>query len=161
MVEVTRFPELAGRCHLAVDGTGAGRPVVDPPRSARPDCVLMPAIITGGDTETTGGGYYRIPKRDLITGLQVLLQRGALRIAAGLTHGPTLEAEMAEMQVKVMPSGNEQYGAWREGTHDDLVLAVALACWSARKVYPNPPMGEDVWWSNKHYAEVERLRLRK
>jgi hypothetical protein len=22
--------------------------------------------------------------------------------------------------------------AWREGTHDDLVLAVALACWRAR-----------------------------
>jgi hypothetical protein len=25
--------------------------------------------------------------------------------------------------------GHDQHGAWREGTHDDLVLAVALACW--------------------------------
>ncbi|HEY7307847.1 MAG TPA: hypothetical protein VH643_00670 [Gemmataceae bacterium] len=26
--------------------------------------------------------------------------------------------------------------AWREGTHDDLVLAVALACWWAERSLP-------------------------
>ena len=49
---------------------------------------MMPAIITGGAAESLDGGYYRVPKRDLITGLQVLLQRGGLQIAAGLEHGP-------------------------------------------------------------------------
>ena len=29
VVQVTRWPDLAGRCRLAVDGTGVGRPVVD------------------------------------------------------------------------------------------------------------------------------------
>jgi hypothetical protein len=29
VVQVTRSRELAGRCHLIVDGTGVGRPVVD------------------------------------------------------------------------------------------------------------------------------------
>jgi len=79
-------------------------------------------------------GYYRIPKRDLITGLQVLLQRGGLEIAAGLEHGAALVEELAGMQVKVTPAGNEQYGAWREGSHHDMVFAVALACWSAKLV---------------------------
>jgi hypothetical protein len=146
VVEVTRSPELADRCHLAVDGTGVGRPVVDMLRRARAKGILMPALITSGDAETVGNGYYRIPKRDLIIGLQVLLQREALQIAAGLQYGPALVAEMGEMRVKVTAAGNEQYGAWREGTHDDLVFAVALACWCARKVYPNEPAGEDGVW---------------
>ena len=37
------------------------------------------------------------------------------------------------MRVKV--TGQEQYGVWREGKHDDLVLAVALACRGARKAF--------------------------
>ena len=50
--------------------------------------------------------------------------------------------EMADMRVKVTCSGYEQFEAWREGTHDDLVLAVALACWRAYKAKPNEPAGE-------------------
>ena len=54
--------------------------------------------------------------------------------------------EMAEMPVKVTLTGHEQYGAWREGQHDDLVLAVALACWGAKKMYPNPPYEDEAYW---------------
>jgi hypothetical protein len=39
--------------------------------------------------------------------------------------------ELMAMRVRVTPEGNAQYGAWREGAHDDLALAVALACWRA------------------------------
>src|SRR4051812_33604433 len=46
---VVRGPELAGQCHLVVDATGVGRPVVDLLRRARFNCNLMPALITGGD----------------------------------------------------------------------------------------------------------------
>ena len=88
VVEVTRSPELAGHSHLAVDATGVGRPVLDMLRDCPPGCILMPVIVTGGERETHEAGYYRVPKRDLIIGLQVLLQREALQIAAGLTHGP-------------------------------------------------------------------------
>ena len=87
----------------------------------------MPAKITGGDRETQSHGYYLIPKRDLITGLQVLLERGGLEIAARLKHGAALAAELTAMQVRVTPAGNEQYGAWREGSHDDMVFAALVA----------------------------------
>ena len=60
---------------------------------------------------TYDGGYWRVPKRDLIVGLQVLLQRGGLRIAAGMTLGPVLVQEMAAMQVRQKPAGHEQFGA--------------------------------------------------
>ena len=157
VVQVTRWHELAGRCRLAVDGTGVGRPVVDLLRRARPGCVLMPVNITSGLKQTEEGGYYGVPKRDLILGLQVLLQRGVLRIAAGLEHGANLLKEMTAMQVKITLSGHEQYAVWREGTHDDLVFAVALACWNAQNAYPNDPAGGEQWWTNQHQADAARI----
>ncbi len=85
------------------------------------------------------------------------MQCGALRIAAGMEHAAALVTEMQEMRVKVTPAGHEQYGAWREGTHDDLVFAVALACWAAKKAHPNPPMGDGGWWRNEHFEAAERV----
>src|ERR1017187_5844455 len=105
VVQVTRSGQLAGRCYLAVDGTGVGRPVVDLLRKAQPGCPLMPAIITSGGLETVDQGYYKVPKRDLIVGLQVLLQQRELQIAGGLADGPALLKEMADMQVKVSQIG--------------------------------------------------------
>jgi hypothetical protein len=87
-----------------------------------------------------------VPKRDLITGLVVALQRGMLQIAAGMENCPELLAEMAAMQVKITPRGNEQFGAWREGAHDDLVFAVALSCWGVRKAYPFDGSGKWAYW---------------
>ncbi|MFN7996935.1 MAG: hypothetical protein U0Q18_25195 [Bryobacteraceae bacterium] len=138
---VVRSAELAGRCHLIVDATGVGRPVVDLLRRARLNCNLIPVLITGGDLESQERGYYRTPKRDLISGLRLLLEMDSLQIATRLEHGPTLTSELAEMRVRMTGAGNEQFGVWREGAHDDLVLAVALACWGARKVYPAMPGG--------------------
>jgi hypothetical protein len=147
VVVVTRSADLEGQCQLIADATGVGRPVMDMLRRAGLGSRrLWPVLITGGDMETYANGHYRVPKRDLIVGLQLLLQRRGLQIAKGLKFGPVLAREMAEMRVKITASGNEQYGAWREGEHDDLVLAVALACWGARRVYPNPPYGEEAYW---------------
>ena len=64
------------------------------------------------------------------------MQQGRLQIAARMNEGATLVKEMAEMRVKISGSGNEQFGAWRSGEHDDLVLAVAMACWGVTRVTP-------------------------
>jgi hypothetical protein len=161
VAQVTTSPTLTGSCRLAVDGTGVGRGVVDLMRDARPGCVLMAVNITSGQQETYTGGYYGVPKRDLIVGLQLLLQRGFLKIAAGLEHGPELVKEMTAVEVKILPSGYEQYGAWREGTHDDLVFAVALACWNHRNMYPKDPAGGEQWWTNRHEADAARIFRKK
>ncbi|MEO8373034.1 MAG: hypothetical protein ABI806_27865, partial [Candidatus Solibacter sp.] len=65
----------AARRYLIVDGTGVGPPVVDLLRAERLPATLWPVTITAGDTERYADGYYRVPKRDLIVGLQVTLQR--------------------------------------------------------------------------------------
>jgi hypothetical protein len=116
----------------------------------------MPVNITGGASETKNGDYYGVPKRDLVTGMQVLLQSGGLQIAAGMPYGAALVEEMAEMRAKVTAAGNTQFGAWREGAHDDLVLAVALACWAARKRYPRGRYGAAEYWKRTEQGDWER-----
>ena len=117
----------------------------------------MPVTITSGHKETRDEGFYRVPKRDLVIGLQLLLQRGELQIAAELPFAQTLIDEMMAMEVRVSTAGNEQFAAWREGTHDDLVFAVALACWNAQNAYPNDPAGGEQWWTNQHEADMARV----
>jgi hypothetical protein len=74
-------------------------------------------------------GYWRVPKRDLIVGLQVMLETGELEIAEGMKDGEALVRELSEMRVSVEEGGRE---GWRSGSHDDLVCAVAPATWAAR-----------------------------
>jgi hypothetical protein len=69
----------------------------------------------------------------LIAGLQISVEQGELRIAENLEEGDTLLEEMRSMRVNVGPTGREKFGATAEGSHDDLVLAVALGVWWLRK----------------------------
>jgi hypothetical protein len=135
-----------GDCELVVDATGVGRPVVDHLRAAGPECKMRAVMVTGGQSERSDGEYDYVPKRDLMARLQVLFEYGELKIARTLRHVEELKKEMADMRVRVTPAGNEQFGAWREGEHDDLVFAVALACWGAKKRYPGKPTGMDAYW---------------
>jgi hypothetical protein len=161
VVEITRSPILTGPVHLAVDNTGVGAAVMDLLRAAQPKAALLPVTITGGDTGNVSHGNHRVPKRDLVVGLQVLLQRGGLRIAADLPDAPTLLTELMAMQVKVSTAGNEQFGAWREGTHDDLVLALALACWAVGIAYPKRGSPVDEWLTDQYEADMIRMFLKK
>lgn len=122
-------PQLVGKCRLVVDATGVGRPVVDLLRKA--GLRLVPVVITGGDKVTAEDGFLKVPKRDLVASLQVLLQTQRLRFAASLPLAPVLVEEMKNFKVKLTLSGHDTYGAWREGQHDDLILSVALATWYA------------------------------
>jgi hypothetical protein len=128
---VMRSGALSGAArYLAVDATGVGRPVVDLLRERKPACTLWPAVITGGHAEGYADGFYRVPKRELLVGLQVMLQSGGLRIAADVPEAKSLVRELSAMRVEVNEAGRE---GWRSGAHDDLVFAVALACWAAKK----------------------------
>jgi hypothetical protein len=154
VLRVTNSPQLAGKCNLAVDGTGVGRPVVDLLRAGRPKGQLQPVTITSGQTETYDQGFYRVPKRDLIIGLQVVLQRRGLQIFSGLQFAAKLLEELEAVEVRISPAGNEQYAAWRAGTHDDLVFAVALAYWSAAKAFPGDSRGDCGYWAREDQAEL-------
>lgn len=114
---------------LAVDATGVGRPVVDMLRN-KVKRGLSAIVITGGTQVTSENGFLRVPKRDLVGILQVLMQDRRLKIAAGIPEAKTLVSEMQNFKYKLTDSANDTYAA-REGAHDDIVLSVAIACWSA------------------------------
>jgi hypothetical protein len=123
---------------LAVDATGVGAPVVDLFKRERMNAQLEPIQITGGDAVTREGGVTRVPKRDLVSTAQVALQTGRLKIAPELPDADALVRELQNFQVKInLETAHDSYGAWREGTHDDLVLAVALALWIAKNERDN------------------------
>ncbi len=113
---------------LAVDQTGVGRAVVDLLRVKAQGAVLVPITITAGHDVKEEDGL-KIPKKDLVSALQVVLQAGRLKIARGLQHAATLTKELSTFRVKITKAANETFEAWRDGDHDDLVLAVAMAVW--------------------------------
>ena len=120
---------------LVIDQTGVGRPVVDMLRAA--ELKPVAATITGGDAVSQDGLEYRVPKRDLVSAVQVLLQSERLKIARGLPEASTLTSELLAFKVSISLKGHDSYGndvgPWRENPHDDMVLAVALACWYGEK----------------------------
>ncbi len=124
---------LKGNTVLAVDATGVGRPVVDLLEKAglQPEAIT----ITGGDVVSRDDqGGYHVPKRDLVTTLQVVFQAERLKIAEGLELAPVLIKELLAFRVKInLKTAHDSYEAWREGDHDDLVLSVALAVWAAER----------------------------
>ena len=144
VVDLMRTPPLRGSM-LVVDQTGVGRPVVDmltDGLQGRVSCQFCPVTITAGQEVTRSEtGQLRVPKKELVGSLQVLLQTRRLRIAQALPDAATLVRELETFRVKVTDAANETFGAWREGQHDDLVLAVALAAWMGERCLPEGPVG--------------------
>lgn len=111
-----------------VDATGVGTGVVDQFVHAGLDPI--PVTIHGGDQVGYQPPGYRVPKRDLVAAVQVLLQNERLKIARALPEAETLRRELQNFKVKIDPkTAHDSYSHWREAEHDDLVLATALAAW--------------------------------
>jgi hypothetical protein len=131
--EMEQDEKLRGCCALAVDGTGVGAPVVDLLRGAGLGCELAAVTITGGERESLNGNVWSVPKRDLIAGVQLLLEQGELRIARGLREAGSLVRELLDVRMTMAGGGRMRLGAEGCGEHDDLVIALALAVWRGKR----------------------------
>jgi hypothetical protein len=130
---VVRRGAVAGRCTLVMDATGVGAAVLDLLRGAGLGCGIEPVILTGGERERYKAGAWRLPKRDLITGLRVMLEKRELGLSRRVAGADLLARELGAMASRATSSGRVSFGAWQAGEHDDLVVATALACWRARR----------------------------
>ncbi len=127
--------QMVARPTLVVDKTGVGAAPVDLFRAhAGLTAKLAPVMISGGDRETREGDVYSVPKRNLVAAAQIELQNGRLKIVPTLAESQTLRGELEGFKVKIkLLTGHDSYGEWRQGKHDDLVLATALALHFARR----------------------------
>jgi hypothetical protein len=120
---------LPGRPLLAIDITMVGRPVANLVRRSNLPCNLYPITITGGQHVAAGPDGPQVPKRELVSTLQVLFQTRRLRVASTLPDAALLVKELSNFKATAKLCSEDQLLDWREGAHDDLVLAVALAAW--------------------------------
>ena len=120
--ELARRASAEGACTVVVDATGVGEPVVEALRRLEMAAELVAVTITGGERAARVKGGWHVPKRELVVGLQMMVDEGELAVAEGVALG-------AELVEELMAMGRDL----RAGKgHDDLVMAVALACWRVR-----------------------------
>jgi Terminase RNaseH-like domain len=112
---------------IYVDATGVGTPVVDELRRAGILGRLVPVYFTHGDRRTVEHGEVKLGKAWLVSRLQALLQGGRLHVPR-TSEAEALAKELQDYEIKVDQNANDTYGAFKVGSHDDLVTALGLAC---------------------------------
>jgi hypothetical protein len=92
---------------LAVDQTGVGRPVVNLMRRASLKASIRPVTITAGhQAHLNEDGGWSVPKKELVSTLQVLLQSRRIKVAPRLPESQTLVQELGSFRVKATLSPN-------------------------------------------------------
>ncbi len=125
---------------VLVDVTGVGRPVAELIVAALKKLQVEKQAIrwefiacsfTHGDRLAVGDwiGKWReasVGKAFLCSRLQALLQTGRLKLPV-TAESKQLAKELLDYEIKVDVDANDKYGAFKVGTHDDLVTALGLA----------------------------------
>ncbi len=115
---------------LYVDATGVGTPIVDLLREERANVKGIYAVyFTYGDrwSQERKGGYWQVSlgKALLVSQLQALLQSGRIHLPRS-SEAEALAQELLDYEIRVDENANERYGAFKVGTHDDLVTALGI-----------------------------------
>ena len=129
--------------------------VVDMLRAARLNCDISPVNITGGDQQSRSGKTWNVPKRDLLASLQLPLEHGQLKLAPNLKLMSSLIREFTDFRSTTNSSGHVRLGADGSGEHDDLVIAIALACWRAQRREVSGDAPDRPFNSSNMYNSVE------
>jgi hypothetical protein len=116
---------------VVLDATGVGTAALNLFRSS--GLHVSTVTLVAGDQAAQDGSDYRVPKKDLVSVTQVLLQTGRLKIARTLPHAELLAHELMNFRSRVTAQTAESQLDWRERANDDLVLALAIAVWQAER----------------------------
>ena len=123
---------------LAIDQTGVGGSEVEAYQFDNPHkAVIEPVYITSGAYAHSDRGVNYVPKNELITTTNTWMQDGILRMANALAATQPARDFKRELQQfsgkQKLTTGHVTLEAWREQDHDDIILAVAMAVWSANR----------------------------
>jgi len=143
---------LHGHVKLAIDATGVGAPVVDYFRYHLPEIPIYAITITAGTRVTGWSKDPRVPKRDLIGTASVIVEQRRLHVAANMRDTQALVDELLAYRRTLNEGGYATYQA-ASGSHDDFVLALSLALWTAEhKPIPAPTY-------NSNYTQLRKHRI--
>lgn len=125
-------PGRPAAVELVVDATGVGAAVVDLVGRVEGCCLVAVVISSGSGALKKSADWWAerwtVPKADLVGCLAVGLQERRVRVAAAVPEADGLARELLAMGSRVGEAGRVSYGG-RDGVHDDMVMAVALAVW--------------------------------
>lgn len=145
IVSLRENPALLGDATVAIDLTGLGRPVASLLRE-RGFSDFVGVVITSGDNaREVAFDEWRAAKSYLIGGLSAAMSNGKLLAAQGLPDREELRRQMEDYQVEVTPSGHITANA-ASGSHDDMVIATALAWFAAEHIGPPHQPVTDIQW---------------
>ena len=125
---VSRPPPLhhRGVDDVLIDATGVGAPVVELIRDKGVDCTAV--ILTSGENISREWRKLRLPKEQVISRLQVLLQQRCIHLPA-TEEARALSEELLNYEIRVSENAHLKMGVFSTGKHDDLATALGLACW--------------------------------
>lgn len=113
-----------------IDATGLGTPVVDVLAETGMTAYagIVPVYFTYGDklARDAATGSLRLGKAYLVSRLQAILEGGRLYLP-DTREAHQLEKELRDYEIRIDEGGDDKYGAFRTGAHDDLVTALGLA----------------------------------
>lgn len=117
--------------HVVVDSTGVGAPVVDILRRELQGtwATLAEATFTHGDRLIGAFGDQKmsVGKAYLVSRLQALFQTQRIHLPKNHAEADAMATELMDYEIRISEDANDKYGAFRVGTHDDLVTALGLA----------------------------------
>jgi phage FluMu gp28-like protein len=119
VAEVFRKVEAHGRSVLVFDQTGVGDAVDEMIREHLRGATVEGVVLT------------QELKRDMYAALETALEQGRLKISERCAASRELKDELLKVEIRRIGLGYK-YGAFEKDTHDDLVMALAIACWRER-----------------------------
>jgi hypothetical protein len=117
------------RPQVFVDATGVGQPILDLLRDHTRDAwIIWGVYFTHGDRRIADreAKMVTLGKAHLVSRLQTLFQTGRIHVPS-IGEARTLAQELENYEIRVDENANDRYGAFKVGTHDDLVTALGLA----------------------------------
>jgi hypothetical protein len=134
IVEQVRRPLFSSLTRLVIDGTGVGGAVVEmfrTPLSGLGHVEAHSITITGGRSWSKVARYdWHVAKVETVGAIREALESRRLKVPPSLEYAQVLKRELLDFRVKLTAAANETFNA-RQGSHDDLVLALALPIWLA------------------------------
>ena len=133
MFQKKSHPKVLIETYLVLDRTAIGDATAEMfgRKVGRPVC---PVIIEGQHVDTYSSGLHHLPKQNVISGMDMLLEEYRLKIAEGLPGAMKLTQELIHYRNRPTSAASLNSDTWRERPSDDLVFATGIASWRLRKL---------------------------